>query len=172
MIFCLVMFFKIIFTKVNRRFLSVYSIYLYNFHFFYLEWKCLYRLYRVKWAEKVNKKMYSLYKSHVCTSRSRIFHLYGDVTITGEGLQNLGLCSALRAFWAGRDLYRASPAVTRDLGLSGLIRRTTPFSRLLRYTRGCRGSILTRILTGLLHVTQNFDKQNIHVKLLGGDIHM
>jgi hypothetical protein len=24
------------------------------------------------------------------TSRSRIFHLYGDVTITGEGLQNLG----------------------------------------------------------------------------------
>jgi hypothetical protein len=23
---------------------------------------------------------------------------YGDVTIAGEGLQNLGLCSALRAF--------------------------------------------------------------------------
>jgi hypothetical protein len=33
-----------------------------------------------------------------CTSCSRIFHLYGDVTIAGEGLQNLGLCSALRAF--------------------------------------------------------------------------
>ena len=31
------------------------------------------------------------------TSRSRIFHLCGDVTITGEGLQNLGLCSALQA---------------------------------------------------------------------------
>jgi hypothetical protein len=30
-------------------------------------------------------------------SCSRIFHLYGDVTIAGEGLQNLGLCSALRA---------------------------------------------------------------------------
>jgi hypothetical protein len=29
-----------------------------------------------------------------CMSRSRIFHLYGDVTIAGEGLQNLGLCSA------------------------------------------------------------------------------
>jgi hypothetical protein len=28
------------------------------------------------------------------TSRSSIFHLYGDVA--GEGLQNLGLCSALR----------------------------------------------------------------------------
>jgi hypothetical protein len=35
------------------------------------------------------------------TSRSRIFHLYGDVTITGEGLQNLGLCSALRALEQG-----------------------------------------------------------------------
>jgi hypothetical protein len=35
------------------------------------------------------------------TSRSRIFHLYGDVTIAGEGLQNLGICSALRAFEQG-----------------------------------------------------------------------
>jgi hypothetical protein len=33
------------------------------------------------------------------TSRWRISHLYGDVTITVEGLQNLGLCSALRAFF-------------------------------------------------------------------------
>jgi hypothetical protein len=29
------------------------------------------------------------------------FTLYGDVTIVGEGLQNLGLCSALRAFEQG-----------------------------------------------------------------------
>jgi hypothetical protein len=35
------------------------------------------------------------------SSRSRIFHLYGDVIIAGEGLQNLGLCSALRAFEQG-----------------------------------------------------------------------
>jgi hypothetical protein len=35
------------------------------------------------------------------TSLSRIFHLYGDVTITGEGLQNLGLCLALRTFEQG-----------------------------------------------------------------------
>ena len=35
------------------------------------------------------------------TSRSRIFHIYGDVTIAGEGLQNFGLCSALRAFEQG-----------------------------------------------------------------------
>jgi hypothetical protein len=35
------------------------------------------------------------------TSCSRIFHLYGDFTIAGEGLQNLGLCSALKAFEQG-----------------------------------------------------------------------
>jgi hypothetical protein len=39
--------------------------------------------------------------------------------------------------------------VTRDLGFSGLIRRTAPFSRLLRHTRECGGSILTWILTGI-----------------------
>jgi hypothetical protein len=49
-----------------------------------------------------------------------------------------------QGLWAGRDLYRATPAVTRDLGFSA------PFSRLLRYTRGCGGSILTRILSGKL----------------------
>jgi hypothetical protein len=50
---------------------------------------------------------------------------------------------------AGRDLYRATPAVTKDLGFSGLIWRTASFSRLLRHTRGCGGYILTWILTGL-----------------------
>jgi hypothetical protein len=38
-----------------------------------------------------------------------------------------------QGLWAGRDLYRATPAVTWGLGFSGLIRRTTPFSRLLRH---------------------------------------
>jgi hypothetical protein len=32
------------------------------------------------------------------TSRSTIFHLYGDVINAGERLQKFGLCSALRAF--------------------------------------------------------------------------
>jgi hypothetical protein len=32
------------------------------------------------------------------TSRSSVFHLYGNVIFTGEGLQNLGLCLALVAF--------------------------------------------------------------------------
>jgi hypothetical protein len=35
-----------------------------------------------------------------------------------------------QGLWAGRDLYHATPTVTRDLGFSGLIRRTAPYSRL------------------------------------------
>jgi hypothetical protein len=53
-----------------------------------------------------------------------------------------------QGLWAGRDLYRATPAVTRDLGFPGLIRGTATFSRLLQHTRGYGGFILTRILTG------------------------
>jgi hypothetical protein len=34
-------------------------------------------------------------------SRSRIFHVYVDITVTGEGLQHLGLRSVLRAFEQG-----------------------------------------------------------------------
>jgi hypothetical protein len=56
-----------------------------------------------------NNKQYDYKKVFRCdwliiygfTSRSRIFHLYGDVTIAGKGLQNLGLSSALRAFEQG-----------------------------------------------------------------------
>jgi hypothetical protein len=37
---------------------------------------------------------------------------------------------------AGRDLYRATPAVTWGLRFSGLIRWIAPFSHLLRHTKG------------------------------------
>jgi hypothetical protein len=47
---------------------------------------------------------------------SRIFHLYGDVIIAGEGLQNLGLCSALQAFELGGIFI-----MPHNLGFSGLI---------------------------------------------------
>jgi hypothetical protein len=54
-----------------------------------------------------------------------------------------------QSLWAGRDLYRTTPAVTRGLGFSGLIRRIALFSRFLRHTMGCEQPILTQILTGL-----------------------
>ena len=65
-----------------------------------------------------------------------------------------------QGLWAGRDLYRATPAVTQDLGFSGLIRRTSLFSRLLRHTRGYGESFLTRILTGPHSVT-SYDTQGV-----------
>jgi hypothetical protein len=56
--------------------------------------------------------------------------IYADVTFICEGLQNPGLCSELRAFeHAGRDLYRATLAVTGYLCFSSLIQMTTLFSR-------------------------------------------
>jgi hypothetical protein len=67
-----------------------------------------------------------------------------------------------QGLWAGRALYRATPTVTRDLGFSGLIRRTAPFSRLLRNAWGCGGPILTRILTGRLYIEYlNIYRSNI-----------
>jgi hypothetical protein len=65
-----------------------------------------------------------------------------------------------QGLWAGRDLYRATPAVTRDIGFSGLIRRTAPFSRLLRLARVCGESTLA-----LIH-TDNVDIVKIHSLLL------
>jgi hypothetical protein len=64
--------------------------------------------------------------------------------------------------WAGRDLYRATPTVTRGLGFSGLIRRTAPFSRLLRHVWGCGGPILTRIFMGFygLWLGKGFSSRN------------
>jgi hypothetical protein len=77
-----------------------------------------------------------------------------------------------KGLWAGRYLYRATPAVTRDLGFSGLIRRTTPFSRLLGHTRGCGGSILTRILTGPFdNIIFNFHTVNISIELIHLNFH-
>jgi hypothetical protein len=84
----------------------------------------------------------------VFTSRSRIFHLIWRRHHCQWRAAKFRLMLGAQGLWAGRDLYRATPAVTRDLGFSGLIRRTAPFSRFLRYTRGCGGPILTRILTG------------------------
>jgi hypothetical protein len=41
-----------------------------------------------------------------------------------------------QGLWVRRDLYRATPAVTRDLGFSGFIQRTAPFSVASYDTQG------------------------------------
>jgi hypothetical protein len=65
---------------------------------------------------------------------------------------------ARQGLWAGRDLYHATPGVIRGLGFSGLTWKTASISRLLRHTRGCGGSILTRIVTGP-HSVASYDTQ-------------
>jgi hypothetical protein len=77
------------------------------------------------------------------TSRSRSFYLYRDVTIAGEGLQNLGICSALRAFEQGGIFI-----VPHLLWNGTSVFPFSSFSCLLRHMRGCVRYIPTRILTG------------------------
>ena len=60
-------------------------------------------------------------------------HSYGDHTTPVVGVKNMGLCSTPKVFEggalilynlkAGRDLYRATPVVTRSLGFCGLVQR-------------------------------------------------
>ena len=64
-----------------------------------------------------------------------VFHFYGDVAIAGEGLQNLGQCSALRAFEQG-EIFIVPLLLWHGASFfSSLIRKTTPLSCLLRMQR-------------------------------------
>jgi hypothetical protein len=85
------------------------------------------------------------------TSRSRICHLgYRDVTITGEGLHNLGLCSALRAFEQG-GIFIVPHLLWHGASVFLVSSEGPPNSVVCYDTRGgCRGSILTHILTVIM----------------------
>ena len=68
------------------------------------------------------------------TSRSGIFHSNRDATIAGDKLQNLGVRSPITYSThtdnkQGRDLYRATPAVTLELGVDGFIRGTACYDK-------------------------------------------
>jgi hypothetical protein len=86
---------------------------------------------------------------YCCSSQSRIFHLDGNMTITNEWLQNVGLCLALRTLEHGGSLS-ATHAVTQGFSFSDLIRRTILSKCLLRYKRGCLEPIHTRVSLGKL----------------------
>lgn len=55
---------------------------------------------------------------------SRIFHSYSYVTIVFEERQQFRPMPGAWSLWAGKYLYLVNPAVTQNLGLHGLIRRT------------------------------------------------
>ena len=72
----------------------------------------------------------------------------------------------ITSFQVGWDLYRAIPAVTRDLGLHSLIRRTAPYSRLLRWARGTDDIVI------LLHMYLYFKKCNMIVMKAGLNLNL
>jgi hypothetical protein len=87
------------------------------------------------------------------TSREEFFYLCGSRHhhCRWRAAKFMTMLDAQQGIWAGRDLYRTIPAVTRGPGFSILIRRITSFGRLLRHARGYGGFyILTRILTGIV----------------------
>jgi hypothetical protein len=106
------------------------------------------------------------------TSHSRIFHLYEDVTVAGEGLQNLGLCSALKPFeqrgifivphllWHWASVFPVSsegpPHLVASYDTQGMWRiysnpdsHKSLFNCFLPHTRECVEPILIPILTDL-----------------------
>jgi hypothetical protein len=60
-----------------------------------------------------------------------IFHLYGVVTITGEGLQNLGQCLPFRAFQQ-RESLLCKTCCDKGPGFF----QSHPLTRLLVHTMG------------------------------------
>jgi hypothetical protein len=77
----------------------------------------------------------------------------------------------VQGLWAGKDLSRTTPAVTRVFGFSGLIQRTAPFNRLLQHTRGSGRPIFIRILTEYDHFRHHlefFETLNIGPGSSGG----
>ena len=90
-----------------------------------------------------NTKLHTLFCLFACLfwflSHLRIFHSYGEVTITNEGLQNLDLCSALMAIqqW-GRVCVPLAPTVTRSICLYRSSPRTRDTHTFVeRWQRDC-----------------------------------
>jgi hypothetical protein len=76
-----------------------------------------------------------------------IFHWHGDITIAGKGLQNLGLCSALRAFEQG-GIFIVPHLLWHRTSVFPVSSEGPPhlYICLLWHTRVCGVSILTQIL--------------------------
>jgi hypothetical protein len=83
------------------------------------------------------------------------------VLIVDGGLQNLSLCSK-PGVRAGR-IFIVPHLLWRGLGFSGLILGTAAFSCLLRHTRECGESILTRILRSGICYSNNHQEKIFYI---------
>jgi hypothetical protein len=101
------------------------------------------------------------------TSRSRIFHVYGDVTIAGEGLQNLDLCSALWAFEQG-GIFNVPHLLWQETSIFPVSSEGPPHLVASYDTR--RGmedrSILSQILTGWITI---YGKGELDFRMIPAD---
>ena len=126
------------------------------------EANCLVR-YKLKIFEANNSRWFLIWLIiYGFTSRSRC----GNVTIAGEGLQNLGLCSALRASEQG-GIFIVPHVLWHPLSSEG----PPPFSCLFRHTKRCWESILTQILMGPIgHVWKGMLRPPILTQILKSEI--
>jgi hypothetical protein len=102
------------------------------------------------------------------TSHSRFFSLIWRRHHCRWRAAKYSLCLALRTFEQGWIFIVPHLLWHEASVFSGLIRRTAPFSRLLRHTRGCEGYILTWILTGPLLVASYDTQGNVDDLFLPG----
>jgi hypothetical protein len=73
--------------------------------------------------------------------------IYGDVYIAGEGLQNIGLYSAFRAF-EHEGIFIVLQLLWHRTSVFLVFDEGPPlWSHLIRHARGCRGLILIRTVT-------------------------
>jgi hypothetical protein len=85
-----------------------------------------------------------------------MFHLYGDVIIADGGLQNLGLCSTLKAFEGG--IFNVPHLLWHGTSIFPVSSDKSQFSHFLRHTWRYGISILTWIITGP-HSVASYDMQ-------------
>ena len=63
--------------------------------------------------------------------------------------------------WAGRDLYRATPAVTRGLGFCSLVPRPPLFDRFLQQARDTQDLFYPGVLRELFNRDQRINENMI-----------
>jgi hypothetical protein len=105
--------------------------------------------------------VYEYWFIYCFTSRSIIFHLYGDVTIASEGLHNLGLCSAPRAFeqggifivphllWHGASVFPVSsegPPLTTRMGMRRTYSNPDPHGKCMNMRTMLRVMLQTHFI--------------------------
>jgi hypothetical protein len=123
-------------------------------------WRAILIVRRTKRNSRILQKIYSF------TSRSRILHFYGDVTITNEVLQNFSICSALRAYEQG-GIFIVPHLLRHGARFFRSHPNDRPIQSPLTTHKGMCKTYSNRILTGP-HSAASYDTQGDVEKFLHG----